>query len=75
MTETVLDIAAMNAAPAPTDATEAAEAPPAVIEFASVGLTKLRELPLAGSDAYMVLYQATNPRPEPGAIKPCLAKG
>ena len=40
-------------------------------EFASVGLTKLRELPLAGSDAYMVLYAATEARPEPGAIKPC----
>ena len=40
MTETVLDIAAVNAAPAPTDTMEAAEAPPAVVEFASVGLAE-----------------------------------
>ena len=40
-------------------------------EFASLGLTRLREGPLDGSDAYMALYAATGPRPEPGAIKPC----
>jgi predicted methyltransferase len=43
-------------------------------EFASLGLKRLREARLAGSDAYMALYTATNPRPEPGAIKPCPEK-
>ena len=42
-------------------------------EFASLGLTKVRDGPLDGSDAYMALYAATKPRPEPGAIKPCTA--
>ena len=43
-------------------------------EFASVGLTKLREKALAGSDAYMALYTATGARPEPTEIKPCAAR-
>ena len=47
--------------------------PPALLEceLASLGLTKLREAALDGADSYMVLYAATKPRPEPGAIKPC----
>ena len=44
-------------------------------EFASLGLTKLREAELVGADSYMALYAASKPRPEPGAIKPCPIKG
>jgi len=51
--------------------------PPALLEceFASLGLTKVREGALASADSYMALYAATWPRPEPGAIEPCKAKG
>ena len=51
--------------------------PPALLEceFASLGLTKVREAALAGADSYMALYAATKPRPEPGAITPCAVKG
>ena len=51
--------------------------PPALLqcEFASIGLTKLREASLDGTDSYMTLYEATKPRPEPGAIKPCAMSG
>ena len=51
--------------------------PPALLEceFASLGLTKLREAALDGADSYMVLYAATKARPEPGAIKPCTVQG
>lgn len=51
--------------------------PPALLEceFASLGLTKVREAALEGADSYMVLYAATRARPEPGAIKPCAVKG
>lgn len=44
-------------------------------EFASLGLTKLRQAELVGADSYMALYAADKPRPEPGAIKPCPIKG
>ena len=40
-------------------------------EFASLGLTRLRDSSLDGTDSYMTLFAATKPRPEPGAIKPC----
>jgi ubiquinone/menaquinone biosynthesis C-methylase UbiE len=43
-------------------------------EFASVGLERVRESPLEGTDAYMALFKATNPRPAPAAIKPCKLK-
>ena len=51
--------------------------PPALLqcEFASLGLTRLREAALNGTDSYMGLYAATSPRPEPAAIKPCPEKG
>jgi cyclopropane fatty-acyl-phospholipid synthase-like methyltransferase len=51
--------------------------PPALLqcEFASLGLTKVRESALDGGDSYMALYSATRPRPDPGAIRPCKAKG
>lgn len=51
--------------------------PPQLLEceFASLGLTKVREAALVGADSYMVLYSATKPRPEPDAIKPCPIKG
>jgi predicted methyltransferase len=51
--------------------------PPALLdcELGSLGLTKLRQSALEGSDAYMTLYAATAPRPEPARIKPCPLKG
>ena len=51
--------------------------PPKLLEceFASLGLSKLREAALDGADSYMVVYQATEARPEPGAIKPCATHG
>ena len=51
--------------------------PPQLLEceFASLGLTKLREAALDGADSYMAVYKATKTRPEPGAIKPCTVEG
>lgn len=51
--------------------------PPALLqcELASVGLTRVKEAALEGADGYMALYQASGPRPEPAAIKPCGMKG
>jgi ubiquinone/menaquinone biosynthesis C-methylase UbiE len=43
-------------------------------EFASVGLERVRQAPLEGTDAYMALFKAARPRPEPAAIKPCKLK-
>lgn len=43
-------------------------------EFAGVGLTRVSEAALATSDAYMALFEAKGPLPEPGAIKPCAVK-
>ena len=44
-------------------------------EFASVGLERVREAPLEGSDSYMALFRAARPLPAPSAIKPCKANG
>jgi ubiquinone/menaquinone biosynthesis C-methylase UbiE len=44
-------------------------------EFASLGLERVGEETLAGTDAYMALFKATRPRPEPAAIEPCKMKG
>lgn len=51
--------------------------PPTLLqcEFASLGLTKVREAVLDGADSYMALYAATKPRPEPGEITPCTVQG
>jgi predicted methyltransferase len=51
--------------------------PPALLdcEFASVGLERVKEAPLEGSDAYMALFRAARPLPEPRAIEACEAKG
>ena len=51
--------------------------PPALLqcEFASLGLTKVREAALDGADSYMMLYAATKPRPEPQRIAPCKVQG
>ena len=43
-------------------------------EFASVGLERVREARLEGSDAYMALFRVARPLPEPSAIKPCEVK-
>ena len=40
-------------------------------EFASVGLERVREARLEGSDAYMALFRAARALPEPSAIQPC----
>lgn len=50
--------------------------PPALLdcEFASVGLERVKEAPLEGSDAYMALFRAARALPPPGAIKPCALK-
>ena len=47
--------------------------PPALLdcEFASVGLERSREAPLAGTDSYMALFRAVGPLPAPAEIKPC----
>ena len=51
--------------------------PPLLLEceFASLGLTKVREAALEGADSYMMLFAAEKSRPEPGEIKPCTVKG
>jgi predicted methyltransferase len=43
-------------------------------EFASVGLERVREARLEGSDAYMALFRAARPLPEPSDIEPCKVK-
>jgi ubiquinone/menaquinone biosynthesis C-methylase UbiE len=50
--------------------------PPALLdcEFASVGLTRQRMEPIEGTDSYVALYAATNPRPVPADIKVCEAQ-
>ena len=50
--------------------------PPALLEceLASLGLTRVREAALDGGDSYMATFAATGPRPQPGAIKPCVLK-
>lgn len=44
-------------------------------EFASLGLTRVREQALAGADSYMALYRAGGSRPAAGAIEPCKVSG
>ena len=50
--------------------------PPTLLdcEFASVGLERVREAPLEGSDAYMALFRAARPLSEPSDIEPCKVK-
>lgn len=43
-------------------------------EFASVGLERVKEARLEGADAYMALFRAARPLPEPSAIQPCDVK-
>jgi cyclopropane fatty-acyl-phospholipid synthase-like methyltransferase len=43
-------------------------------EFASLGLERVREEALAGTDAYVAVFKATRPRAEPAAIEPCKLK-
>jgi hypothetical protein len=51
--------------------------PPTLLdcEFAAVGLRRVREAPLQGADAYIALFSAAAPLPEPPAIKPCALVG
>jgi predicted methyltransferase len=51
--------------------------PPALLdcELGSIGLTRVREQSLEDSEAYMALFRASGPLPQPGAIKPCKLKG
>jgi predicted methyltransferase len=50
--------------------------PPALLdcEFGAVGLVRAAERSLEASDAYMALFRASGPLPDPGAIRPCKAK-
>jgi ubiquinone/menaquinone biosynthesis C-methylase UbiE len=50
--------------------------PPALLdcEFASVGLERVKEAPLEGSDAYMALFKVARVLPQPADIRPCNAK-
>ena len=43
-------------------------------EFASVGLERVRGARLEGADAYMALFRAARPLPQPSAIQPCKVK-
>jgi ubiquinone/menaquinone biosynthesis C-methylase UbiE len=43
-------------------------------EFASIGLERAKHARLEGTDAYMALFKASRPLPEPAAIKPCKPK-
>ena len=47
--------------------------PPARLqcEFAALGLTRVRQRPIPGADAYFAAFKVSGPRPEPTAIKPC----
>jgi ubiquinone/menaquinone biosynthesis C-methylase UbiE len=50
--------------------------PPALLdcEFASLGLTRAKAAPLEGADAYVALFEVSELRPEPSAIRPCRLK-
>ena len=43
-------------------------------EFAALGLAPVKTSRLSGGDAYFAAFRIARPRPEPGAIKPCLIK-
>ena len=47
--------------------------PPALLdcEFASVGLSRVKEAPVENTDSYMAMFQVSGPLPEPSAIEPC----
>jgi len=49
--------------------------PPALLdcELAAVGYTRVKRERIAAVDAYVALYEARGPRPEPAAINPCQA--
>jgi ubiquinone/menaquinone biosynthesis C-methylase UbiE len=49
--------------------------PPALLdcELAAVGYVPVKRERIAAFDAYVALYEARGPRPEPAAIKPCKA--
>jgi predicted methyltransferase len=41
-------------------------------ELAAIGFGLVRQERLAGADSYAAAFRAVRPRPEPGAIKPCV---
>ena len=47
--------------------------PPQLLEceFASIGLERVRQGPIEGTDSYVALFRMAGPRPEPGQIRPC----
>jgi predicted methyltransferase len=51
--------------------------PPALLEceLGSLGLERVKQAPLEGSDAYIALFRAARPLPPPTAIEPCAVKG
>ena len=49
--------------------------PQLACEFAALGLDKIRIATLTGSTNYAAAFRIARPRPDPGAIKPCVTKG
>lgn len=47
--------------------------PPQLLEceFASVGLGRVRQAPIEGTDSYVALFRIARPRPEPEQVRPC----
>lgn len=43
-----------------------------ICEFAALGLAPVKTSRLTGGDAYFAAFRIAGPRPEPGAIKPCV---
>lgn len=46
-----------------------------VCEFAALGMAPAKTARLTHADAYFIAFRISAPRPEPGAIKPCVAGG
>jgi SAM-dependent methyltransferase len=44
-------------------------------ELVALGLQPVQSRRLTGSDAYFMSFKITSPRPAPGSIRPCPAKG
>jgi ubiquinone/menaquinone biosynthesis C-methylase UbiE len=42
-----------------------------ICEFAALGLSPVKTSRLSGSDAYLVAFKLSGPKPQPGQIRPC----
>jgi predicted methyltransferase len=47
----------------------------AFCEFAALGMERVKVARLTEGDAYLIMFKATKPRPDPSAIKACGPKG